>query len=272
MITDSLPKGVFSTKRLPSYEREMESNYFAAARSRKLDEFKDGERQRVLRHVLDNFEVNERAVDTRLRVLTLPGSHWHFERMIEHELGEYKALFLGVERTWSTLEFGLQYMPGRRKRHVRWSRGTRNLNAVLTSKGAVFNCQVEDWPHLSSVIPDEESGIHQIKNLRILSTFNALWLDFFGPLMQPKIALLLRGLMGRIASTADVVPYAFTGMYGRDFRGLAGGSVEARSEGIAAEFSSDKWSATPTDCWKYIGLNGTPMVTVCGLLRRNKVA
>lgn len=247
--------------RMPKIEQELDSAYFSAARSRRLDKIKQPEREKVLRHILDNRPASN------LVLLSNPGVHWHFERMVEHEVGEHAASFVGIERNWSTLEFGLQYMPGRSKHHLRWRNGREVLAGVVTQKAAIFHCHIEDWPEKSGMLMDESCNLwHSGTHLEYLS-INSLWIDIWQPCVRLEFAKTLRGLTGMLKSD-ERVPYAITCQYGRDplGRAVCGGSVESRAEGIAAELSRNGWSASTTDCWHYFGLNDTRMMTVCGVM------
>lgn len=247
----------------------IEGAYFAGCRSGETEGTKAPERNRVLRFLLDYHSA------VRPRLFTNPGANWIFERQVERELGEYIAYFIGVERSWQILEWGLRWMPGRKKVHHTFESFKESTQIVMTPKASILWANIEYIVRQIYYLKNDHLKVFKSRPYRHLtrsttrghlSGITGSWIDIWSPLGRPEIALFLRNLPKLFH--AGIVPFAFTFQYGRDHVKLADhrceDKLDARAEAIKGELEYHGGSFSVTDVWWYFGLNETRLATVCG--------
>lgn len=250
----------------------IESAYFDWSRRGEIEETKRPERERVLRHVLDNRQKKVNGKKARLRLLSNPGLMWTFERRVEQEIGEYKCFFVGIERNWSALEWSLRMMPGRKKQSLSIQSQAGDMTGFVSAKAALLHTEIQSFPLRILRADDEKNrtfygpaGLpHRETVVKTLATFNACWIDIWSPLGHPRISMMLRMLPPMFRGR---VPFAFTFQYGRDAipPSGSGDELEQRAEMIRAELEFTGGEFRVTDHWWYFGPNDSRLATVCGV-------
>lgn len=239
----------------------LDDPYFLSAR-RRTDTTKQREREKVLRHLLDH---RDKAVHARM--LTNPGAHWQFEHMVDVELGG-QVKFVGVERDWPILEFGIQYMPGTDKQRMRFGQTRDERLCVATDKASVWWSELESFPEFAAASISHRA-LKGRKGIR--RHINSFWIDLFGSCFTLKFARCFAQFPALFDPHATRIPYAITFQHGRErpeIPGGAFGTVEQRAEAIAAQLSSANYEAVPLSAWAYYGESDTRMATATGVIYR----
>lgn len=239
------------------------TRYYADEYERTSNE-KAGQRRKVADFLLSHFRPNEIVY-----LLTLPGEFWFMEAYVlrQHRL----AQIVGLERSETTFSRSLKCMPNAHdellRRQVRFGSGTFE-----------YACSPA-MPHIH-----DRNTAHSHRHLRMSSqTYvgvrhdaydancgerksfankfyrrNAIWLDFTSGFCA-GVDETVAGLTRVLHEHWPQCPVSLTFMYGRDIGGKELGRIDHLRR-IQPAF-------LPQSYWIYAGKNGTPMMTVCGLLQ-----
>lgn len=248
--------------------RVIDRPYFVAERD-STHSHKPAERTRVASFILDHNS-------SRPRLLTMPGSCWRFERLVQHMRGDDGAFFIAAERHWSVHEWALRHMPGDGRSHFAVPLGTSDtdiLRGHVTSDAVALNADVQNLPFIVPLLPrSAKSKQQQRRCLRTqCDAWTGAWVDLFGPIGTIPVARLLAHSHRLFAPYVQAVPYVITGLCGRDTVPLGPGTdpVQRRADMVSAALSVEGWSASVADAWTYPSLTGVAnMVTICCLVQR----
>lgn len=238
---------------------------------------KQTERERVLDFILGQYPEEHRTV----RLLSMPGQDWTFERML---LAERKhAHMVGVERSFSVFARARRAMPT----NLRTTEAMHEtVSGFLHVQDRVLPYGTGDFTYAK--IRARRSGDKRGRSHRLLlmdlatytsalatdyraslverSEFaikfcqrNAAWLDFTGTLCAGTEAAL-SNLHFVLDPYARQIPVVVTVRNGRDrFRGA--GNRIARIAELVQGFKA-------VDSWTYVGKGGVSMLTVCGVVQQ----
>ena len=261
----------------------LEDSYIAACRNGSIEKTKSEHRTRVLRFMLDNQPPHR-----CWRFLTNPGPCWTFEKQVEVELGPCHAskspmkrrgvYFVGIERNWSVLEFGLRHMPGKKVRYE-FDEESQQRIAYISPRASVLYGDIE---HLPLRFSDSEirpsfgmpsrfrTVIRPRPHLHFCTGFTGVWHDTFAPIGRTSFAAFLHRLPSMLWRDESFdIPLCFSFLVGRDVIpiGNSGSPLATRCDAIKHQLESDQGQFEIKDAWRYSGLNQAPFATVCGLYR-----
>ena len=231
-------------------------------------ETKQAERQKVLDFIVGFYPDENYCV----KLLSLPGIDWTFERML---LGERaRSHFVGLEHSYSAFKRSrraIPCLPGSQltdhghlqDRVFQFGRGDYFYSKALSRDKARNNTvrsnrilYMKSDAYATMLLTDYSATMQQKQefNDRFYRR-NAAWLDFTSQLCQSVETTIQNALMFMEPTTAPK-PLVITIMNARD--GITGvESRIARIMKIQPAFVYDSH-------WTYAGKNGTPMLTVCG--------
>lgn len=240
---------------------------------------KQSEREKVLAFILSFIQDQKSS----LKLLSLPGLDWTFERMVlaEHKLSQ----FIGLEHSYSAFMRSRRAIPG-------VSRGFGIINKVksITSDQAELSDRSFQFGHgnytysrrsaredgnrrgtranrllymkadtyMTMLASDYGATMEEKKafNYKFFSR-NAVWLDFTSQFCN-SVKTCLEYLPMCIEATTHEKPVVLTVMNARDSVSGVGNRIE-RILAVQPAFLYK-------DHWTYAGKNGTPMLTICGAI------
>ena len=235
---------------------------FHANEYERASDVKMQERERVADFLLGHFtEINW------VYLLSLPGRHWLFEQIMLKRHSRMQCV--GLERSATTFAGSLQSMPGASVSLAVKSKpvGERAYDYARTPahpKHPRCTAQSHRMLHVSSdayiaMLSGEvaASGKQRHKFVNKFGERNAVWLDFTSGFCR-AVDETIAGLDAAMNPRHRTFPVAITLMYGRDIVGKEIGRIN-HIHRLNPNFE-------PVDYWTYSGLNGCPMITVCGRL------
>lgn len=253
-------------------DTRLKNNWDDSQRDYIFSDAKFEEREKVLEFLLENCPVPR-----NIKMITMPGERWLFEKMILEKYPDAK--FLAVESSWQTLQRSKSYMPdghlvfhGRqgeygRSRGLRhgcidrdWEYGNRSIKGVSVSKRVrALNISLSDLCQFT--INTKWDSIEQLEKFNKKFCFNNMaWLDFTGNLSRES-KTSIQNIRNLINPNLNC-PIAITLFNGRDeFSNTKDRLSFLRNSVERFEIQ---------DHWKYKGMNDSPMITVCGVLRKTR--
>lgn len=220
---------------------------------------KQAQREKVLEFFSSNLLHREKHV----KVLSLPGATWSFERQLKLNIPDKIWWFIGLERDFSVMARNKCNVPGAlysistKTKEI----GRASFDMMRSRYARWVNMSFDDFLNFPDLFLDDLKDVSYWK-ARYFSSDGA-WLDFTGPITgtfienMPKIANIFN-----IQNKSS--PLAMTFMYGRD-SGVYGGI-----DGRVALFESKIPGFTVKDAWTYNGMNDCKMFTVMGIVKRKK--
>lgn len=223
---------------------------------------KSAERTRVADFILGRFQPH-----WWLYPLTMPGAYWYFEAQIarRHE----RTQFVGLERSATVFVCSLASMAGATQamavKSMRFGNGGYEYARTPafpahpdnTARSHRLLCMTSDAYVMAAAGLIEGSGKQRHKFRMKFCRRNAVWLDFTSGFSE-SVDATIRHLGAIVSERFASIPVALTFMYGRDITGKEIGRLNHIHK-LNPNFE-------PLDYWTYSGKNGTPMMTVCGML------
>lgn len=232
----------------------------------RLSNDKSAERTRVADFILQRFKSHN-----WLYPLTLPGAYWYFEAQLarRHE----RTQFVGLERSATIFTQSLASMAGATTalavKPMRFGNGGYEYARTPafpnhmdnTARSHRLLCMSSDTYVLAASGLIESNRKERNKFWRKFCRRNAVWLDFNSGFCE-AVDTTIRNLDAVTNGRGHAVPVALTFMYGRDIAGKQIGRLNHIHK-LNPKFE-------PVDYWTYAGKNGTPMMTVCGMLHEQE--
>lgn len=242
---------------------------------------KHEQREKVL-----GFILGKHPADTALRLLSLPGADWTFERMAQLAHGAH-CQFVGLERSFTVFHQSRRAIPG----PVGEDSAQVEERMMAFGSGNIYYARRSALgPRVGKFYTDASGRVHESKGRRqdrshrlllmdvatftsVLSTRygespiqrrefserfcrrSAAWLDFTAPICSSVLTAVAN--LQNVVSAASA-PVVVTVMNCRDrFSG-----TEARVRALADAQPAFKVATH----WTYIGAGGVSMLTACGVL------
>jgi len=218
---------------------------------------KQQEREKVLDFILSVHGVQ------RISLLSMPGERWIFETMLNTI--KPKTIFTAIESDLPTFLASRSYLVTDKKwgdkkvRHGTIEIGSASLNYSNTiKKSKLLHIKASDFCTL--LIDGYGASKNNLKDWKFSFCNNtAAWFDFTCQLCQEsEKAIKYSGLT---LSAKRNVPIVYTVMNARDSYSGVDSRVSRICELAGRDFEL-------RDHWTYSGMNGVPMLTVCGIMRR----
>jgi len=213
------------------------------------------------------------------RVLTLPGSWWSFETVLDR-VTDNAMTYFGVEREWDVLHNSLSAMPGSQgtlKRTTALVAAKRRVQGFETDRAKTVHCELLEFITTNQRLGEPSFRAWMLEN----AGFSAGWLDFCSQLCAKTMKMVYE-FANVVNPDAESVPLAVTVSVGREPPSLAGKLSEMQSrdmvsyEDARAKLFADVMARHPSrrlvlgDRWTYLNGNGTRMCVVTGTLVRKR--
>lgn len=226
------------------------------------EELKQPQRERVMEHILRHH-----ATDQKMRLLSMPGLRWPFERQIaEHHKPGIR--YLAFEWNWGTIEMGTPWMPGTRPYRDEHELTIGNVKFVRTDDSAIWV-----WSHAGDFLTiDAKCHVNarrsQVWFSRKFCCNSAVWLDI-NTNLSSEARNCLRGLPSHLNPHIRRIPFAVTIIAGQEHDGLGDGSTTAERRVPLMVAELERYGLRRceiTDVWQYESNECCHMLNVCGLL------
>lgn len=225
------------------------------------EDYKEPVRRRVL-----DFIIRNHLTKTSLRLLSLPGIRWEFERSALSHFGQY-ARIVGVERSVPIAEASLRFMPGSRRRtrdDFTLASGVR-VEGYESSSSVLLCCELSELVASRPQQPMHRRTAADASMARMVRRWSACWVDLTSQLCPDTIGIL-GNLIPRTDRALARIPVAVSVMVGREDNEttkaieMCGG----RAELIAAILDKGRGLFEMQESFTYTGGGGVKMLVVMG--------
>lgn len=178
---------------------QLETTYITRDLELQNEGVKQVQRDRVLEH-LKKFHP-----DPRMRLFSLPGAWWTFERQVEDNYPEAK--FIAVEKNYELMRHGATFIPGLNLHRQSEELKDYTLEGYRTSKANILWCHAS----LFTTVKRKEKGGNK-KQKRWLETYKkwtAVWWDFTSPINSETLECLLNTEI-HLDESKDAIPVSIT--------------------------------------------------------------
>lgn len=222
--------------------------------------------------------------DTTLRFMSLPGKFWRFEnrlKMAYKKRFEGNSFFTGFERDPYVILGGGGYVP----RELTATSRIKGFRAIESLSTEYFKTNGARWLSMdvnagltlnnglfrSNLLPRGEMKRMNVSSamewwLRKFCGWDAVWLDYFGPISQ-KIGEALTNLHWHCRPSLDVIPVAVSVLKGREFDDV---SISDRREWLSARLSANGLVEFQTQEYFEYTDGGSTMCNILGKICRTK--
>lgn len=243
-------------------DKKYKQTDYQADEYERFSEAKAEQREKILKFILDNHEINP-------RYFGLPGKYWIFENALHKEVKN--CHIMGIEKDLSIFEKSASYMPGMywaRRQIFPWAIDHRieSTRMYKASRQALNIAETVNTYHIhGDLVSLTDKKIIEKARFRgpykkHLRNRTAIWYDFTSPFNVETYTAIYN--INNIIHKGRDTTVCLTLMYGRD-QIFNGNGEEARVE-IVEKVLPD------FDCkevWTYKGFKETPMINICGILK-----
>lgn len=247
--------------RTPAVESTLSDDYFDREFNRGNDEFKQPQRERVLEFLYRNHPRRARSV----KFFGFPGAEWRFEKML-HDKFTIPSRFIGIERSWQVLEYGIRHMPGRQRIYTEWPMKHGKIRGFASESALIVNFRAEQFWGLTRTWKANKDEF-----ARLFKRWTCAWIDCWYP-VRDEFRESLRRIGGSFSMDFGECPIAVSFPIGRDECPAGEGeeTLESRVRVIDEEMNKSHFRTFyPVDSFQY-KRPGRAMAfgTVLGLMRQ----
>lgn len=239
------------------------------------EDVKQPQRERILDFMLRNHGKQN------LRLLSLPGERWVYERMVDESWSKGRAEFMGLEWNWGVIERGTGWMPAKvNPKHTKWAASKHRYQEWEIPTGLIrgFWTPQATWLQMYAgsflqlgrndlTFTNRHGKQGRLSHWKLNT---CAWLDFSGNLSGKEIRNALLGLSNFLYMDAKVCPVAITVVAGREHDGVpdVGDPVEIRVAVMKTLLEQRGYRTFEVDdAWMYESSAGSHMLNVTGRMR-----
>ena len=257
--TAALSRNAIHERRTIQPERDLSREYFQREFSGQADEWKQPQRERVLDFILSHHRPRQ-----PMRFFGFPAAMWTFEKMIQDRRPDAK--FIGVERSWQVLEYGVRHMPGERTEFEKVEIKTGAIDTFKSSQSRIAHFHAEHFWEMSRFFIGSRAARRQF--VQTFFGWTAAWIDPFTSITG-RFRESLHRVPARFVENYGNFPLVVSFSIGREYEFESNGSdpFMNRVELVRSELSKNQFrDFVVVDAFTSGREGGVQMGTVCGVV------